>query len=104
MLANPPRKSFGERIARSFERLYEPTPLPYGYLDDIKNADQDDVKNIAKEPTSNIIYGQFNGAISEVIGLMQDLDDEEQREVVGAVRFLHSQALAKRQNSTKRAG
>lgn len=44
MLATPPRKSFGERIARTIEDLY---PLPPGYLDQIENVIVIDTPNTA---------------------------------------------------------
>ena len=44
MLADPPRKSFGERIARAIEDAY---PLPLGYLDQAINATP---ANQANEP------------------------------------------------------
>lgn len=105
MLSDPPRKSFGERIARSLEQNYQPTPLPIGYFDDPKNAaEQPNHPHVSEPNNAQIIYGSVGRCISEVISLMSELDEHEQREVVGAVKVLYSQTIAKRQNSKKRAG
>lgn len=109
MLSVPPRKSFGERIARSLEKSYLPSPLPSGYLDDIKNADEivyptGDTSNAeAQQNTAAVLYGQFNSSIAEVISMMEAMNDTEQREVVGAVKMLYSQSAKARENPDQRA-
>lgn len=107
MLADPPRKSFGERIARAIEKAY---PLPPGFLDNIDNASREQLNaslaksQAAKEPNGNVVYGQFNSTITEVIELMQQVDDETQRDILGAARLAATEYRVKHQNSIKRAG
>lgn len=49
MLANPPRKAFGERIARQLETLAK---IPRGYLDDPANTSRADPSHQANEPAA----------------------------------------------------
>ncbi len=49
MLADPPRKAFGERIARQLETLAN---IPRGYLDDSANTNRADPSHQANEPAA----------------------------------------------------
>lgn len=49
MLADPPRKAFGERIARQLEILAN---IPRGYLDDSANTNRADASHQANEPAA----------------------------------------------------
>lgn len=107
MLANPPRKSFGERIARAIENKY---PLPPGFFDDITNASKEHIEALnlrctkVEQPAPNVVYAQFNSAITEVIQLMESVDEEAQRDILGAARATASEYRLKQQNSLPRAG
>ena len=109
MLSTPPRKSFGERVARAIEKSYNLDP---GYLDSLENSeiDTNNYERLvqraqqAKAPSPKVIYGQFNSLISEVIELMGTVDEETQRDILGAVRLACSEYRMKIQNSIQRAG
>jgi transcriptional regulator with XRE-family HTH domain len=73
-------------------------PEPYA------RAADSTARSLSMESPTNVIFGQFNPAISEVIALMQDLGDDEQRDIVGAARVIHGQARLNKQNSKKLAG
>ena len=99
MLAPAPRKSFGEKIARQMEQTLG---LESGYFDNVANTcPSGQIINLGVEqPTANYLAG----TIGEILAILERLGDNEQKEALGAVRYIEYEFNQRQQNSTQRAG
>lgn len=99
MLANPPRKAFGEKVARQLEQRLGLDP---GYFDLPANtcAPGKVAPFISEAPAR--AYG--TGPIAEVVAIMETLSAAEQQEALGAIRYIEYESNQRRKNSTLRAG
>ena len=95
MLATPPRKSFGEKVARQIEKELG---LIDGYFDQPITTEQTKVS----EPEASR-YAVFSPSITEVIQLMETLTHAQQRDVAAAVKMFLLTCSKDDQNSTQRA-
>lgn len=99
MLSDPPRKSFGEKVARQLEDRAGLTP---GYFDQPANADESG--KVAPFVSETIGTYDVSSPIADVVKIMQGLPIDDQREILGAARYIEKQARQRLENSSLRAG
>lgn len=86
MLSTPPRKSFGEKVARQIEQALG---LPVGHLDadgDHARSDQSTPNRVAQDRATYSC-----DPIEQVVAIMLSLQPNEQLEVLGAARVIQAE-------------
>lgn len=99
MLSSPPRKSFGEKVARQIEVELKLAP---GYFDQPSNACADGrvTQLSAQQPTAPYL----TATIAEIVAILERLSAAEQKEALGAVRYIEYECQQRQKNSIGRAG
>lgn len=83
MLADQPRKAFGEKVARGMEQSLG---LPAGYFDDVANVSG--VESRAFGIADGASPGYRLGPIAEVVEIMRGLPELDQMQILGAARMI----------------
>jgi len=99
MLSVPPRKSFGEKVARQMENKLA---LPPGYFDQIANSVT--TGKVAPLGTQQTAKPYFVGTVADIIEILERLGETEQKEALGAIRYIEYEFRQRQKNSTTRAG
>lgn len=98
MLSSPPRKSFGEKVARQMETKLG---LPSGYFDQPANS-------VAAGKVAPFAAQQSapytTGTIAEIIVILERMEETEQKEALGAIRYIEYEFRERQKKSTERAG
>lgn len=85
MLSTPPRKSFGEKVARQIEQALG---LPVGHLDVESDCLVSDQGHQHRVKQDHATYSC--DPIAQVVAIMQSLQPNEQLEILGAARVIQA--------------
>jgi hypothetical protein len=99
MLSEPPRKSFGERVAREIEQKLN---LPVYFLDRAGDYETQAAGKLIDAKQSFSKYKK--GPIADVVAIMENLEPAMQKQVVAFAAERLVLQSSKPQNSTQRAG
>lgn len=98
MLSTPPRKSFGEKVARQLEQKLG---LQSGYFDQPSNS-------VSAGKVAPFVAQQSapykTGTIGEILAILERIGETEQKEALGAIRYIEYQFMERLKKSTSRAG
>ena len=99
MLSMPPRKSFGEKVARQME---DALGLPTGYFDQPANSVA--AGKVAALGTQQSLKPYCIGILADIIEILERLGETEQKEALGAIRYIEYKFRQRQKKSTTRAG
>jgi len=98
MLSNPPRKSFGEKVARQLE---DKLALPTGYFDR-PEASHEPAGGISENTAS--VYGLWPSVVTQIAEIARDLPESMQQQLLGQAKMLQSEFRVTQANPALRAG
>lgn len=86
MLSTPPRKAFGEKVARQME---ETLGLPSGHFD--ADSDYNSLAKNTQEYVAEATATYWPDPIAQVVAIMKSMRASEQMEVLGAARVIQAE-------------
>ena len=102
MLSTPPRKTFGEKVARQIEHEMGLEP---GYLDKPPLAyGKNDKATPPKANQGAALYDFETAPIKEVVNLMSQLNEDRQKQVISFTKHQINEQRMDDKNSTERVG
>ena len=100
MISNPPRKSFGEKVARQLEKRLD---LPPGYFDRLGHGYDSANPPAAAEPNTTV-YSLWPAIVTQIAEIARELPESMQNQLLGQAKMLQSECRVTQANPALRTG